>query len=115
MDEFHEYYGRLFGFNVSIILKIITPRIVLLELIRAEQKGRGDGSKALVWLCELADKHRVSITGQMSPCDPEGEGLDWKELRSWYVKHGFTIDGLEMHRRPRRSVQEGTEYEKRRR
>ena len=92
---------------VSINLIPLTPTKAFLELIRAETKGKGHGSKALRKLCELADKHKISISGQCAPCSLDGAGLDWNQLTAWYERHGFKFDssGIDMCRKPPRANQ----------
>ncbi len=68
-------------------------RIVLneIEVPRTERK-RGLGTQGLIWLTNLADKHRVSLALQARPFSNKfgmAKGPDKAQLISWYKKHGF--------------------------
>jgi hypothetical protein len=72
---------------------------VHLALIMALHKGRGDGGRALRWICALADRHQVTLVGHI---ERGGDtGLSTRELRRWYKRHGFHCDRqLRLTRRP---------------
>tara|TARA_R100000306_G_C4352963_1_gene131126 strand:+ start:684 stop:1046 length:363 start_codon:yes stop_codon:yes gene_type:complete len=63
---------------------------ILLGFITTIDKGRGDGSKALRWFVDLADKHGVEVTGGIRRLGKDG--LTVTELRRWYKRHGFKVD-----------------------
>lgn len=51
-------------------------------------RGKGDASKVLKMICDIADKYNVVI--RMKP-EPYGtkKGLNKGQLVSWYKRHGF--------------------------
>ena len=69
----------------------IAPHRTWVTLCRIEalNAGCGDGSRALNWLCQLADKHRVRISGIADPFGSRFLELD--KLLDWYVRHGFEV------------------------
>jgi len=69
----------------------IAPHRTWITLCRIEaiNAGNGDGGRALKWLCWLADKHGVRISGM---ADPFGSRfLELEKLLDWYVRHGFDV------------------------
>lgn len=62
---------------------------VRLSNIRSLQPGRGDGTRALLWLMALADKHDVFITGAAKPTG--AKRLTKTALKSWYRRHDFAV------------------------
>jgi GNAT superfamily N-acetyltransferase len=74
----------------------IAPYIHL-YFIGTLERGKGHGTRALNWLCELADRHAVTLTGQADasvkdvPFVRQTQRLDNKQLRAWYERHGFTF------------------------
>lgn len=63
-------------------------------------KGRGDGTKIMNKICEIADKYKVTI--HLSP-EPFGIGdrLNKTQLIKWYKKFGFIKGGWQgMKRKP---------------
>jgi hypothetical protein len=81
---------------------------VTLCRIEALDAGNGDGSRALDWLCQLADKYGVKISGC---ADPFGSCfLDLEKLLDWYARHGFKItvkDFYYIDREPKGEVKRG--------
>lgn len=72
-----------------------------LNSIMTVEKGRGDASKVLDKICEIADKHQVTIV--LTPV-PFGRGKIFtkKQLRDWYGRHGFVKYHIEdMKRQPK--------------
>ena len=60
--------------------------------IKAASKGKGDGTKALLFLTDLADKHNVVLSGTAQAYDSAHKQIqDTDRLVSWYSKHGFNI------------------------
>lgn len=68
----------------------------LMTIMTFVDKNQGEGSKALKWVCDLADKHGVDLTLNVSPIknagSRTGKNLNKKELTSWYAKNGFVKD-----------------------
>jgi hypothetical protein len=65
-----------------------------LSAIRTFERGKGDGSRALKWLCDLADKYHVTIVLHVQPFGlkakkGEPKKLTVKELGAWYIRFGF--------------------------
>jgi hypothetical protein len=51
-----------------------------------DNREQGAGSEALSWLCEIADKHRVSIAADVNPAD---DNVEFGRLVEWYERFGF--------------------------
>jgi hypothetical protein len=69
--------------------------------IHALEKGRGQGSQALNYLKNLADKHSVTMEGVAKQIG--SRGLKTKDLKSWYKRHGFSVNRSgEMIRKPQK-------------
>lgn len=68
---------------------------ILLGQIRTFTQGTGNGTRALLWLTSLADKHAVMMcstaraTGHS--CKPPVKGLSTEELIAWYRRHGWIV------------------------
>ncbi len=72
---------------------------IMLGLVAAFHVGQGDGSRALRWFLQLADKHGVEVIGEVKPLGKNG--LNTVELRRWYKRHGFHVNRhLQMTRQP---------------
>lgn len=56
--------------------------------IRAIYPGAGAGSRALIHLTRLADKHRVDLEGYAFAYSNSGTH---QKLANWYKKHGFSV------------------------
>jgi hypothetical protein len=83
---FERIWNASAGFEVSIFNGAIR-----LAAIRSLERSKGHGSRALDWLCELADRHGVAISAKVSPFG-DGPKLDTKQLRAWYRRRGFNIE-----------------------
>lgn len=63
------------------------------SIMSFEKKNAGQASAALKWLCELADKHNVTMDLIVSPIKNagavEGKSLTKSQLTAWYAKNGF--------------------------
>lgn len=70
--------------------------VELMTIMTFSDKNKGDGSRALKWVTDLADKHGVDLTLNVSPIknagSRTGKNLNKKELTSWYAKNGFVKD-----------------------
>lgn len=62
---------------------------VRLANIRTVTPGKGDGTLGLLWLCALADKHDVFVTGTIKPTQPKR--LSKTALKKWYARHDFAV------------------------
>lgn len=68
------------------------------------ERGKGDGSRVLQKICDIADKHNVVI--RCSP-EPFGDtnGLNKSELVKWYKRNGFKSIGWgELERLPKSKI-----------
>jgi hypothetical protein len=64
-------------------------------------RGQGHATRALTWLCILADEHEVAITGLVRPFGEKG--LNLEQLTAWYRRNGFKVSkDHEMYRSPKR-------------
>jgi hypothetical protein len=71
--------------------------------IEAMHAGAGYGSAALRWLCKVADKHGVKLSGIAEPFG--SRFLELEKLMAWYVVFGFEVtvkDFYYIDREPRR-------------
>jgi hypothetical protein len=59
--------------------------IALIEVSPA-QRGKGEASKAIKKLTDLADKHDVIVT--MNPQAKKGSSLTTEDLEEWYERSG---------------------------
>jgi allophanate hydrolase subunit 2 len=77
------------------------------SIMSFEKKNAGNASKALKWLCDLADKHKVLLTLSVKPLKnagaKEGKNLSKNDLIAWYARNGFVRKGKTDHmsREPR--------------
>ena len=109
MDEFHSstaahpFSPHLAVFENCVVFEVKPfSGLILFGLIQTLNKGQGDGSRALQWLIDLADKHQVTLTGNVQRVGDEG--LTVNQLRRWYKRYGFNLDRrrhLEMQRPPK--------------
>ena len=86
---------------------------IKIETIRALSRRKGEGTKAMRFLTDLADKHGVSLYLYAKPFGDEAMDLD--DLVRFYRRFGFRQDeeadeeedeyeGVEMHRWPRETL-----------
>lgn len=72
--------------------------------LTALEPGKGHGSATLKILCDLADKHDVTLEGTAKAY--REDRLSTRQLLTWYVRHGFKMlggdehDGYDIERRP---------------
>jgi hypothetical protein len=80
---------------------------VHLKAIRSLERGKSHGSAGLRWLCQLADRHGVSLCGFVQPIYTRTQPrLTKRQLKSWYSRYGFIIgDHDNMIRCPQKSEQ----------
>jgi hypothetical protein len=109
------------GGKAEVRVKLVDGELVL-DFIGSAEHGKGYGTAALTWICDLADKHEVSLVlnvvgnhtsfgalrmtcGRLN--DPY---LTPKGLRTWYKRHGFVTykriaeGGVMMRRPPQQGV-----------
>lgn len=65
-----------------------------------ELRGKGESSKVLKVLCDLADKHGVKLTLTAKPIPTQQKGLPATKLKAWYQRHGFVFKGEHGERPP---------------
>lgn len=79
---------------------------VCLVALRALTHGRGDGSRIMLTLCNLADYHGVGLTLVAAPLDHVGNRkavlAAAARLVAWYGWFGFTGSFMGMRRKPAR-------------
>jgi GNAT superfamily N-acetyltransferase len=66
---------------------------VHLDEVRALRPGKGEGTKAMRFLAELADKHGVTMT--LFPMPFGDQKMDTDDLVRFYRKHGFRFESEE--------------------
>jgi hypothetical protein len=62
---------------------------IWLDSIRSFEKTRGNGSRALKMVLDLADQHGVVLRLTAKPFDTGGNELDFASLVQWYESNGF--------------------------
>jgi hypothetical protein len=62
--------------------------------IMSIEKGRGDATKVMNKICEIADKYKVTIHLSPKPYGT-GKGLNKSQLIKWYKKFGFKKSNYE--------------------
>lgn len=84
---------RLWRGVVTLRVTASGGRWIYLQRIAAIKSGRGDGSRCLDWLIDLARKHDKIIYGHASN-DFAGKVPKPKvmQLRRWYREHGAKFD-----------------------
>ncbi len=97
IDEFHEqnpepspvgFAGKRIGkANVDLSTDPFDPNKVHLEMLRADEMGKGQGSRALKKVLALADKHGVTV--QLDAVPVGKGGPDAAKLMEFYREHGF--------------------------
>lgn len=70
---------------------------VYLNAMSSHERGKGYGSAALRFLCDLADKHGVTLVGEASTAyswddEATGKKLKLQQLIEWYRRYGFTVE-----------------------
>lgn len=63
------------------------PAMVWVMYLKAYEKGRGDGSRILKMLCDLAD--RKGVTLYLEPAPDKKCLLEYSDLVAWYTSYGF--------------------------
>jgi hypothetical protein len=88
------------GGKAEVRVKLVDGELVL-HFIGSAEHGKGYGTAALTWLCDLADKHQVplilNVVGKktsfgalrMTSGRLNDPYLTPKGLRAWYKRHGF--------------------------
>jgi GNAT superfamily N-acetyltransferase len=79
------------GGNAFAVIELSKDRFaqdsIHVSAIRSAEVGKGYGREALKFLCDLADKHGVALTGIAKAFG--SVGLDTKDLLAWYRRYGF--------------------------
>lgn len=84
--------------SVALRLCPSSEHIILLG-IRSLIRGQGHASKALDWVCGLADKHNLEVTGYIEPYGLANPRLNIPQLKAWYKRHGFIVKKRQFIRR----------------
>ena len=74
----------------AIALEPRDDDVVQLNMVRALLKQQGWGTRALQWLCQLADRHGCTLVGRIVPTGKLPR-LNKCQLKRWYTQHGFTV------------------------
>ena len=94
-------YERVLGCLAAFSLRALrSQQIVRIESLRSMTRAQRFGTRALTWLCELADQHSIVLTGTIEPIGKMRPRLNVRELTAWYRRHGFTIQKRDMYRVP---------------
>lgn len=80
---------RIWDNNVVFEVKQFNGKIDL-SFIQSIDKGCKHGSRGLLWFLEMASRHSVAIHGYAKRVG--AEGLDQRQLKAWYKRHGFSIN-----------------------
>jgi hypothetical protein len=98
---------RVFIRYAAFALAISFDDVIRIECIRSlGDRGQGNGSRALDWLCGIADRHGVKLTGTVQPVGNVRPRLNIRQLLKWYRRHGFMVEGRTIHRLPMPIVEE---------
>ena len=82
---------RVFEYGSAVTLRpSVAEGVVWLDSIRSFEKGTGQGSQALKFLTEMADRHGVTLRLYARPYETEAPGLEQETLIRWYEQNGFT-------------------------
>ncbi len=97
LDEFHAQNtepapigmaGKRVGeANVSLSSDPHDPNRAHVEMLRADEPGKGQGSAALKQVTDLADKHGITLQLDAVPVGKTGPNAE--ALMKFYAKHGF--------------------------
>ncbi len=84
--------SRLYEDHTRLSLSYQADGSVVLSEIECALPARGHGGRALGWLCELADAHRIAL--RLQPCAFGDENLllhNRDRLVAWYMRRGFVF------------------------
>lgn len=93
--------------SIGIELSAWQGHIHISSIMSFAKKNNGDASKALKWICDLADKHGVKMDLTVAPIKnagaEKGESLNKSQLKAWYRRNGFVpVGGDNMLREPKK-------------
>ena len=87
---------RIWDDAIGLWLRGSGRDVELMTIMTFADKNQGEGSRALKWVCDLADKHGVELVLNVSPIknagSRTGKNLNKSELTKWYAKNGFVKD-----------------------
>lgn len=88
--------GRIFAKSVRLHISHVNSSEMRIHLIESlpKHEGKGKGSEALSWLCEMADAHQIELSLRACP-QYRNFGLNLVDLVQWYRRHGFVLLGSE--------------------
>lgn len=72
--------------------------VVEVDRVKALKQGQGDGTEAMEWLTELADKHHVKLS--LNPVPLGEQKMPKAELANWYRRFGFKHTKLDDPKEP---------------
>lgn len=94
---------RVWNNKVLLEVRPFDGKIHVSDIMSLE-RGERNASRALDWLCSLADKHAVAMSLTPSAFG-DGKGLNDEQLSSWYARRGFKPDrGTSMVREPKTTM-----------
>lgn len=98
-DHPFDHTMRLWDQTVGLELSTFNRAIHISSIISFDKKNAGQASKALKWLCDLADKHQVKMELIAEPIknagSRDGVSLSKSQLKSWYERYGFKSESGE--------------------
>jgi hypothetical protein len=94
---FRDAAGGYYGYVQFIIC---SPRTIEIHRLWTLEPGKGNGSKMLRAICDLADQHGVEIKLKVLPIGRKPYPLSREKLKSWYEAHGFAGPKWKLARQP---------------
>lgn len=92
--------GERVLFHAVAFELIVNNGVIGIRIIRSLERGKGYGSIGLDWLCDLADKHEVVMSGILQPAGTTRPRLTVRQLVKWYTSRGFVVEGRLICRKP---------------
>lgn len=92
---------RLWQGKVGFLLTeaFAEPNTIHVRVVWSFVREQGWGSKAMKWLCDLADKYGITL--QLQARSMLKQTLDDEELHAWYGRFGFNGSSELMTRQPK--------------
>jgi hypothetical protein len=107
LGEINPFNSRevLIDNNVSVELSNFDGHLWINSIMTLE-RGRGDASRVLQKMCDIADKHQVYMGLGASPFG-KTKGLNKSQLIAWYKRYGFKKVDYDTMERPPMPIREG--------
>jgi len=97
----HAFLGDCGAYRGFIQIIWDSASEIVVHRIWTLNPGAGNGSTMLRTLCELADRHGITIKLKAVPFGRKPYRLGRDQLMIWYQRHGFEGTHRKMIRRPR--------------